>query len=180
MSGTHENESCYDKTETTGNKNCLDNTSPVCVPDTLENIKASNKNDTPGECVFEEIKRLRIQNPKKVIMGHLNINSIPNKFDGIMKLVAKNLDVFLISETKIDDSFPEAQFLYNGYSLPHRRDRAFGAGGLLLYVKEDIPSKKLKDYVSPSDIEILCVEINLKKQKWVIIGIYKLPNMNDN
>ena len=76
-------------------------------------------------------------------MGHLNINSIPNKFDGIMDLVGKNLDVFLISETKTDDFFPEAQFLYKGYCKPHWKDRAIGGGGLLMYVKESIPSRKI-------------------------------------
>ena len=103
-----------------------------------------------------KIKKLRLQNPTKVIMGHLNINSIPNKFDGIMDVVKGNLDIFLISETKIDDSFPEAQFYYNGYSLPHRKDRSIGAGGLLLYVNENIPSKKLKGLILPDDVEILC------------------------
>ena len=62
-------------------------------------------------------------------MGHLNINSIPNKFDGIMDIVGKKLDIFLISETKIDDSFPDAQFFYDGYSTPYRRDRSLGGGG---------------------------------------------------
>ena len=55
------------------------------------------------------------------MLGHLNINSIPNKFDGIMDLVKGKLDIFLISETKIDISFPDAQFCCKGYSIPHRK-----------------------------------------------------------
>ena len=31
----------------------------------------------------------------------------------------------------------------------------------------------------PNDVEILHTEINLRKQTWVIIGIYHPPNMND-
>ena len=69
------------------------------------------------------------KNPKKVTFGHVNINSIPNKFDGIMNLVANKLDVFLISETKIDNTFPHAQFIYEGYCKPHRKDSKRGAGG---------------------------------------------------
>ena len=50
-----------------------------------------------------------------------------------------------------------------------------------MYVNnEDIPSRQLKEHILPDDIEILCVEINLKKQKWIVIGIYNPPNMNDN
>ena len=146
----------------------------------LNDINEHTLSDPIDECDLLKMKKLRLQNTKKIIMGHLNINSIPNKFDGIMDVIKEKLDIFLISETKIDDSFPEAQFFYNGYSLPHRRDRAIGAGGLLLYVNENIPSKKLKGLNLPDDVEILCVEINLKKQKWLIIGIYNPPNMNND
>ena len=131
-------------------------------------------------CILEALHSMRLKNPKKVTMGHLNINSLPNKFDGIMDLVATNLDVFLISETKIDNSFPEAQFLYDGYSKPHRKDRSLGGGGgLLLYVNENIPSRTLNTHIIPDDIEILCVEINLKRQKWIVLGIYRPPSMNE-
>ena len=99
-------------------------------------------------------------------MGHININSIPNKFEGIMDLVAKYIDIFLISETKIDSSFPDSQFSYEGYCQPHRKDRIAGGGvGLLMYVNENIPSRQMKAHVIPDDIEIISVEINLKKQK---------------
>ena len=45
--------------------------------------------------------------------------------------------MFLISETKIDDSFPTEQFLIPTFSEPHRLDRNENSGGLLLYVRED-------------------------------------------
>jgi len=96
----------------------------------LNDINEHTLTDPIDECDLLKMKKLRLQNPKKIIMGHLNINSVPNKFDGIMDVIKEKLDIFLISETKIDDSFPEAQFFYNGYSLPHRRDRAIGAGGV--------------------------------------------------
>ena len=85
-----------------------------------------------------------------------------------MGIVKKKLDIFLISETKIDDSFPKTQFSYDGYSKPHRKDRKLGAGGLLLC-----------EHTLPDDVEIMCVEINLKKQKWILMGIYRPPNMNE-
>ena len=49
-----------------------------------------------------------------------------------------------------------------------------------MYVNEDIPSRILKSHVTPNNIEILCIEINLRKQKWVVLGIYRPPNLNDN
>ena len=143
------------------------------------NISQGEILEGEGNTVFDQITTLRLKNPKKVMLGHLNINSIPNKFTGIMDLVKNNLDIFLISETKIDSSFPDAQFYCEGYSSPHRRDRSMGAGGLLMYVNENIPSRMLKDHFAPDDIEVICVEINLRKQKWIIIGIYRPPSMNN-
>ena len=49
----------------------------------------------------------------------------------------------MICETKIDASFPIGQFLLNGYSTPFGLDRNAHGGGVLLYVREDIPSKLL-------------------------------------
>ena len=49
----------------------------------------------------------------------------------------------MISETKIDASFPIGQFLLNGYSTRFLLDRNAHGGGILLYVQEDIPSKLL-------------------------------------
>ena len=70
-----------------------------------------------------ELQNLRNKNPFRVIIGHININSIRNKFESLMKLVNKNLDILMISETKIDDTFPESQFLIEGFSAPYRLDR---------------------------------------------------------
>ena len=44
----------------------------------------------------------------------LNINSIRNKFQFLEKELCANLDILLVSETKLDDSFHSAQFLLNG------------------------------------------------------------------
>ena len=46
----------------------------------------------------------------------------------------------LVSERKIYDSFPNAMFLIDGFDMAHRLDRNSNGGGLLLFVREDIPS----------------------------------------
>ena len=61
-----------------------------------------------------ELKVLK-RSTLKIFFGHLNVNSIPNKFVSIQELIKRTFDVFLISETKIDDSFPNAQFKIEGY-----------------------------------------------------------------
>ena len=97
-----------------------------------------------------------------------------------MDITANNVDVFLISETKIDDSFPNAQFHKHEYSNPNRRDRTADGGGLLLYINQNIPSKPLRMHTVPEDIEIICTELYIRKQKWIILGIYHPPNQNED
>ena len=55
---------------------------------------------------------------RKIVVGQININSIRNKFDNLMAAVAGNIDILLITETKIDSIFPVNQFYINGYNIP--------------------------------------------------------------
>ena len=49
----------------------------------------------------------------------------------------------MISETKIDNTFPHSQFFIEGFSTPYGLDRDSNGGGILLYVREDIPSNAI-------------------------------------
>ena len=51
---------------------------------------------------FSEIRKYKLDNPKNIKLGHLNVNSMRNKFSSIAELVKDNIDVLLISETKIN------------------------------------------------------------------------------
>ena len=79
-------------------------------------------------------------------------------------MIKDYVDLLLISETKIDSSFPTAQFHIDGYTI-HRRDRDENGGGLLLYVREDVPSALLK---TDSEIEAFC-RVNNKKKEMIIM-----------
>ena len=63
------------------------------------------------------------------------------------------VDILVITESKLDRSFPESQFFINRFSKPFRKDRNRHSGRLLMYIKEDIPQKELS-FNSPSTIEI--------------------------
>ena len=77
-----------------------------------------------------------------------------NKFEALKFIIGHNMNIFLISETKMDDSFPTDQFLIKGFSAPYGFDRSSKGGGLLWYIREDIPSKILM-CSSNCDIETL-------------------------
>ena len=55
---------------------------------------------------FEKLKNTRLKSPNRLIIAQLNINSLRNKFDSLVRMLHNNLDILLISETKIDSSFP--------------------------------------------------------------------------
>ena len=58
---------------------------------------------------------MKIKKTKNVFLGHLNINSIKNKFGSVWELIKDTFDIFLLSESKLDSSFPDDQFSIPGY-----------------------------------------------------------------
>ena len=70
-----------------------------------------------------------------------------------------------VAETKLDGSIPTNQFLIKGYRTPYRLDISGRSGGLLPYVRNEIPSRLLIQFIFNSDIQVIAVELNLKKNK---------------
>ena len=94
----------------------------------------------------------------------------------LKEVIGNKTDVLLTSETKLDNTFPLNQFMLEGFTPPYRIDRTAHGVGLMLFVREDIPSKLLPN-VNPSfNIENIFVEINLRSKKWLISGSYN-PNV---
>ena len=121
-----------------------------------------------------DLRQLRLSNINKVIIGHLNINSLRNKFEMLMDIINGSIDILIVSETKLDDSFPLSQFYIDGYSKPFRMDRNRNGGGLIAFVREDIPCKRLNTI--NDDIEAIFFEINFRKRKWLFCGGYNPHN----
>ena len=106
----------------------------------------------------------------------ININSFRNKFEMLQEVIENSIDVLLISETKLDASFPSSQFILDGLTTPYRLDRTQYEGGIVLFMREGIPSKLLNADTSIG-IENLLVEISLWSKKWLIWGSYN-PHLN--
>ena len=92
----------------------------------------------------------------------------------VKELLTHNLDVLIINEMKLDVSFPNAQFQINSYKCLHKDKNIFG-GGLYFYINEEIPSKQIHTKLLKG-LESICMEMNLRKRKWLVIGIYKPPH----
>ena len=77
-------------------------------------------------------------------MCHININSIQNKFEELVTTIKKiGAHITFISETKIDSSYPNAQFSIPGYSL-YRKDRKKGGGGITALISSSLVNKRIK------------------------------------
>ena len=120
----------------------------------------SNLSHSDAQRVLKDIRK---SNVNKLAFGQLNINSLRNKFDMLSELIKGFVDVFRISETKLDDSFPEGHFFIDGYHTPFRYDQSGNGGGIFLYVRKDKPAKVIHCNFPSS--ENLFVEINLHKKK---------------
>ena len=87
-------------------------------------------------------------------------------------------DCLVLSEMKLDYSFPLAQFSIPDYEIRARRDRHKNVGGLTEFVKKGLICKRLKNFeTSPS--ECICSEITISKRKWLCFSIYRPPS-NEN
>ena len=64
------------------------------------------------------------------------------------------------------------------YSTPFRLDRNKNGGGLMLYIREDIPAQLLKQKSLSQNFENLSVELNLRNKKWIISCSYN-PHLNN-
>ena len=123
-------------------------------------------------------KSIKAKHPKNLFFGHLNVNSIRNKFASIQELITRTFDIFLISETKIDCSFPNAQLKIEDYKS-FRKDRDTFGGGLLFYVNEKLNCRSLESCLPNTITEILPLEIRLLNSKWLILDTYKPPYQNE-
>ena len=118
-----------------------------------------------------DLKALRLTNVNKLIIAHLNLNSLRNKFEFLISLIKDNIDVLMISETKLDESFPTSQFIINGFSAPFCLDQNDKDDGIILYIREDIPSRLVS--TDSSQVEGFFVEINFRnKKKWLLCCSY--------
>ena len=116
--------------------------------------------------------KIRVENVNNVIIGQLNINSLRNKFCFLKEIIHGKIDILVLTETKLDSTFPESQFCIPGYKIPYRRDRDGYGGGVMIYVRGDIPSDILLKHRVDDDLEAIFVEINLRKSKILLIGTY--------
>ena len=114
---------------------CVDNPPPI-----FDSEKEGDDIDLDfdnSEDAFTALQSWRVKNSNRIALGSLNINSLPNKIDGLRTLITNNIDVLVVQETKIDSTFTNESIAIPGYvHKPFRRDRKLGGGGIVTYIRE--------------------------------------------
>ena len=147
---------------------------------TIEENTTTQDQNTPLEINDSDdpkslLQKLRVKHRDRPIIAHLNINFLNPKFEPLQDIIKENVDIMLISETKLDDTFPAGTFFIEGYKEPIRLDRNRNGGGLLFYIRDDLDSKEIKSHKLPKEVEGIFIKLVIRNTKWLIMGGYN-PN----
>jgi hypothetical protein len=119
---------------------------------------------------------MRKRYPGNFLVTHININSLQHKFDELCIILKNNLvDCLFVSETKLNTSHPAEQFEIENYRT-YRKDNIYdNGGGLICFVRSDLPTYEEKIECHPC--EALMVVVQIHGIKWTFTAAYRKPNV---
>ena len=120
---------------------------------------------------------------KNLIFAHVNINSLSKCKEYVQEILQmKYIDVLCISESKLCDVDKNCEYTVEGYKL-YRLDRHSNSGGLVAWIRSDIPHKRRDDIefsCFDPHIESMVFSFTVRKQTWYLIFVYKNPKVAVN
>ena len=132
------------------------------------NISSLTNDDDP----LSILKELKEKNLERPVIGHLNINSISSKFEPLTLMIKNNVDFLVITESKLDDTFPHGQFQIEGFARPIRLDRCRNGGGVIIFFRDDLICNELKPRILYPDIECTFLEMRIRESRWLVVVGY--------
>ena len=106
---------------------------------------------------------------------HYNIQSLVGKLDQI-QIELSHFDVIALSESWLSDNVSTDEILFQNFQRPFRKDRVENSyGGVIIYVKENIPCKRRLD-LEIHGLECIWLEIKLKNKTILLSLVYRPPN----
>ena len=105
---------------------------------------------------------------------HYNIQSVTNKID-LIGAELNNFSVICLTETWLNDHTANDSISLDGYKL-YRRDRGGdNHGGICVYTKDNVFSRRRNDLELPN-IECIWIEITVHHRKFLLGTFYRPPN----
>ena len=90
----------------------------------------------------------------------------------------RKVDNLIVTEAKIDAPFPIAQFSAKGYYKPYHLNVTEKSGRILLCISFLTPSRQLHCINLNLFIQAVPFEIDFRKNKWLVISVYRPPSQN--
>ena len=118
------------------------------------------------------ISELKKKNSERPVIAHLNINSLSSKFEPLTSLIQDNIDLLIVTESKLDETFPQGQFHIDGFSKPIRLDRNRHGGGIIIFIRNGLTCNELKPRTLYPDLECTLLELRIRQCKWLIVAGY--------
>ncbi len=106
---------------------------------------------------------------------HYNVQSFYPKRD-ILCAELSHFDVVSFTETWLGNDVDSDCLDFPNYYKPFRKDRSTdNHGGILVYVKENIPTLRRRD-LEPLNLECIWVELRVKRKRILFGTFYRPPN----
>ena len=137
---------------------------------TTINFQSNNEPSTNLNPKFNEdpisvlIMKLKVKNGDKPVIDHLNINFLEPKFASLNSLIKNNVGILLVSETKLNDTFPSGQFLIEGYAKPIRLGSNCHGGEFLFFIRDNLPCRELLSNKLPKNMKLFLSKLPYAKQ----------------
>ena len=98
----------------------------------------------------------------------MNINSVRNKFDMLTNIAPEYIDTLMISEIKLDGTVSYVLYHPKDFSNPYRLDKNSQSGGILPYIRDNIPSNFVKLDQKLQNFEGFFIDLELCKKKKMV------------
>lgn len=104
---------------------------------------------------------------------HVNTQSLKRKIDEFRYIFENSsVDAICVSETWFEREMNDRIVELNGYKI-FRSDRVGYAGGVAIYIKNNISSKLLSTYNEADDVEYVLIEVNSHGEKLLLGCVYR-------
>ena len=102
--------------------------------------------------------------------------SLPKNIDEInFSMTNKFIDLIAFNETRLDANITDNMINLDGYDIV-RKDRSRNGGGVCIYLRSSI-NYKVRNYLVPTELEAVCVEIIKPHSKpFLVTTVYRPPS----
>jgi exonuclease III len=142
--------------------------------------------NTSNSVYHDDLSQFKLNNTSyKYSILHLNIQSLPAKFEKLKELIVTlsdkgaKLDFILLCETFLSDA-NTSLFDISGYNLICKNRSNKKRGGVLIYVHTKYKFRKIENLsiFQEGDFESIFIEAEHQNDKIIVGEIYRIPNSN--